>query len=156
MCAGVSRAESRQQWQELLWFGMQMNPIHSCKDGCGHSHAQSNCTQIDRSMQTHAWKHTLKHPPSYTQIHKCADSEGIYTGLHAHICTLILTLSLTHWHTHTHTGSYTDAYFICICQHLSDCTMPPSTHPSFFPPFSHSVPQELPPKQVLADFCSLR
>lgn len=44
----------KQQWQVLLRFEMQMNLIHSCKEGRGRSQAGSNCTQTDGSMQTHA------------------------------------------------------------------------------------------------------
>lgn len=52
---------AKQQWQVLLRFEMQMKLIHSCKEGCGRSQAESNCTQTDGSMQTHA-QNTVRDP----------------------------------------------------------------------------------------------
>lgn len=60
---------SKQQWQAPLRFRMQINLSRSCEEGCGHSQAESNCTQTDRSMQKHA-QNTMKHRHTLTPIHR--------------------------------------------------------------------------------------
>lgn len=61
----------KQQWQMLLRFRMQINLIRSCKEGCGHSQAESNCTQTEvcKNMHETHWN-TAHHRHTQTPVHR--------------------------------------------------------------------------------------